>query len=71
MLFQVFLTLNSAVFDLTDLLRLIVLPSLAVVLVEEIDDEKRVDEIDECVANVAMIPVVYGEIKEVESSFMI
>jgi len=70
-LLELFLALDPAVLDFADLLRLVVLPSLAISLVEEVDDEDRMNEVNERVTDVAVVGVVDGQVEEIEPAFVV
>lgn len=66
MLNKFFLALDSAVFDFAYLFGLVVLPSLAIIFIEKVNNENRMDEVYECIPNVAVVGIVNGQVKEIE-----
>lgn len=71
MLLELFLTLNAPIFEFTYFLRLVIFPSLAIILMEKVYDENRVDEVNEGVAHIAMVCVINGKVEKVKTTFMV
>lgn len=58
MLNKFFLALDSAVFNFAYLFGFIVLPSLAIIFIEKVNNEYWMNEVYECIPNVAVIGIV-------------
>lgn len=66
MLFQIFLTLYSTILQLANLFTLENWPFLIFVLIEEVKNEYWMSEVNESIAYIAMIDVVYWQVEKVE-----
>lgn len=66
MLFQIFLTLYSTILQLTNLFTLENWPFLILILIEEVKNEYWMSEVDESIAYIAMIDVVYRQVEKVK-----
>ena len=55
MVAQIVLALNASIGDLTDLLAVKALPTLAIELLVKLKDEDWVHKIDECIAYIAFV----------------
>lgn len=66
MLFQIFLTLYSAILQLANLFTLENWPFLILILIEEVKNEYWMSEVDEGIPYIAMINVVYWQVEKVE-----
>lgn len=66
MLFQIFLTLYSAILQLANLFTLENWPFLILILIEEVKNEYWMSEVDEGIPYITMINVVYWQVEKVE-----
>ena len=64
-LFESLLSLNLAICNLTDFVAIETLPALSIELLEELDNENRINKVNKRVAHVAFIPIVNWQIEEV------
>jgi hypothetical protein len=70
MLLQISLPLNPPILQLTNLLALKDRPFLHLILLVEVKDENRIDEVNECIPYIAMVDVVNRKVEEVKLPLM-
>lgn len=64
------LPLDSAVLKITDLLRVVVGPSLSIIISVEVENISCVEEVDEGVSDVTVVSIVNWQVEEVKPVLM-